>query len=158
MFKFLQDILIILFYYYTNVICFQNKELNSVEAWPSLGNAQISDVNIINIYHLYFKIINVFYLIFFQKKCSTQCENASPNIQSHLPKVNNTSVIAKDVQTSTREVTPARKSYQKINGHKKNEINNDSANGNEHENGTNSGHSSSNESNNIDKRKKGQYF
>lgn len=75
-----------------------------------------------------------------------------------MPKINNTSIIAKDVQTSTREVTPARKSYQKLNGHKKNDVNNDSSNGNEHENGTNSGHSSSNESNNVDKRKKGWYF
>lgn len=66
-------------------------------------------------------------------------------------------MVAKDVQTSTREVTPARKSCQKLNGLKKSEINNDSSNSNEQENGTNSGHSSSNESNNIDKRKKGWY-
>lgn len=74
-----------------------------------------------------------------------------------MPKVNNiASIVAKDVQTSTREVTPARKSCQKINGIKKNETNNDPQINNEQENGTNSGHSSSNESNNIDKRKKGK--
>lgn len=64
-------------------------------------------------------------------------------------------MVAKDAQTSTREVTPARKSCQKMNGLKKPETINDSPNANEQENGTNSGHSSSNESNNIDKRKKG---
>lgn len=64
-------------------------------------------------------------------------------------------MVAKDVQTSTKEVTPARKYCQKVNGLKKNEINNDPPNNHEQENGTNSGHSSSNESNNIDKRKKG---
>jgi len=75
-----------------------------------------------------------------------------------LPKVNNsTSVVAKDAQTSTNEVTSTKKSCQKMNGVKKNETNNDSLSTNEQENGTNSGHSSSNESNNIDKRKKGQY-
>lgn len=68
------------------------------------------------------------------------------------------SVGAKDAQTSTREVTPARKSCQKINGLKKNEMNNYASSTNEQENGTNSGHSSSNESNNVDKRKKGQYY
>lgn len=75
-----------------------------------------------------------------------------------MSKVNNTaSTVAKDAQTSTREVTPARKSCQKMNGIKKNETNNDIPNNHEQENGTNSGHSSSNESNNIDKRKKGQF-
>jgi len=71
-----------------------------------------------------------------------------------LPKVNN-SVVAKDAQTSTNDIISTKKSYQKVNGVKKNETNNDSPNINEQENGTNSGHSSSNESNNIDKRKKG---
>lgn len=99
-------------------------------------------------------------MFFLQKKCITQNENASPIIQSQLPKVNNTvSIVGKDAQTSTIEVIPARKSCQKMNGLKKNETNNDPSNitTNEQENGTNSGHSSSNESNNIDKRKKGQY-
>lgn len=45
-----------------------------------------------------------------------------------------------------------------MNGIKKNETNNDISNNHEQENGTNSGHSSSNESNNIDKRKKGQFW
>lgn len=94
-------------------------------------------------------------MFFLQKKCISQSENTSPNIQSNLPKVNN-SVVAKDAQTSTNEVA-AKKSCQKVNGVKKNETSNDSPNINEQENGTNSGHSSSNESNNIDKRKKGQY-
>lgn len=45
-----------------------------------------------------------------------------------------------------------------MNGIKKSETNNDPPNTtNEHENGTNSGHSSSNESNNVDKRKKGNF-
>lgn len=92
-----------------------------------------------------------------QKKCISQSENTSPNIQSQLPKVNNSS-SAKDVQTSTNEVISAKKSCQKMNGVKKNETSNDSSNVNEQENGTNSGHSSSNESNNIDKRKKGWYL
>lgn len=75
-----------------------------------------------------------------------------------MTKINNgTSIIAKDVQTSTREVNPAQKPCQKINGLEKNKTNNDQTNTNEQENGTNSGHSSSNESNNIDKRKKGIY-
>lgn len=58
------------------------------------------------------------------------------------------------------EIIPARKSCQKMNGVKKNETNIDSSNTttNEPENGTNSGHSSSNESNNIEKRKKGLYL
>lgn len=98
-------------------------------------------------------------MFYLQKKCTTQNENASPIIQSQLPKVNNTvSIVGKDAQTSTIEVIPARKSCQKMNGLKKNETNNDPPNAtNEQENGTNSGHSSSNESNNIDKRKKGHY-
>lgn len=78
------------------------------------------------------------------------------NINSHLSKVNNvTSLIAKDAETSV-EVT-SKKSCQKMNGLKKNNTNNDTLNTNEQENGTNSGHSSSNESNNIDKRKKGLF-
>jgi hypothetical protein len=71
---------------------------------------------------------------------------------------NGTSIISKDVQTSTREVNPVQKSCQKNNGLEKNKTNNDHSNTNELENGTNSGHSSSNESNNIDKRKKGIYI
>lgn len=94
----------------------------------------------------------------FQKKYITPSENTSPNIQSDLTKVNNiASIIAKDDQASM-EITSARKSCQKINGLKKNDTNNDPLNTNEQENGTNSGHSSSNESNNIDKRKKGILF
>lgn len=87
----------------------------------------------------------------------TLSENSSPNIQQpHSAKINNSaSIVAKDAQTSTREVNSAAKSYQKLNDLKKNETNNDPLNNNEQENGTNSGHSSSNESNNIDKRKKG---
>uniref|UniRef100_A0A2H8THF0 La-related protein 1 n=1 Tax=Melanaphis sacchari TaxID=742174 RepID=A0A2H8THF0_9HEMI len=108
----------------------KNKELNGIEAWPSLGTAQGSD-----------------------KKCISQSENTSPNIQSQLPKVNNSS-SAKDAHTSTNEVTSIKKSCQKMNGVKKSETNNDSPNVHEQDNGTNSGHSSSNESNNIDKRKK----
>lgn len=54
------------------------------------------------------------------------------------------------------EIT-TKKSCQKTNEIKKNDMNNDALNTNEQENGTNSGHSSSNESNNIDKRKKGLY-
>lgn len=77
-----------------------------------------------------------------------------------MPKVNNTtSIIAKDAQTSTMEIISTKKSCQKMNGLKKNETNIDPSNTtNEQENGTNSGHSSSNESNNIDKRKKSQYL
>lgn len=99
--------------------------------------------------------------MYIKKKCTSQNENTTPINQSHLPKVSNntTSIIAKDAQTSTMEIISAKKSCQKINGLKKNETNVDSSNTtNEQENGTNSGHSSSNESNNIDKRKKGQYL
>lgn len=77
-----------------------------------------------------------------------------------MPKVNNSaSIVAKDAQTSTKEVvTLVGKSFQKVNGIKKNETNNDPMNTNDQDNGTNSGHSSSNESNNIDKRKKSKYL
>lgn len=96
-------------------------------------------------------------MFFMQKNLISQSENDSPNIHSQSPKVNNaTSVVVKDTQTSTNDVTLAKKSCQKMNGIKKNETNNESSNTNEQENGTNSGHSSSNESNNVDKRKKGQ--
>lgn len=70
---------------------------------------------------------------------------------------NNTSpIVRNDVQTSTVEVISTRKPYQKMNGVKQTETNNYAPNKiNEQENETNSGHSSSNESNNIDKGKKG---
>jgi len=96
--------------------------------------------------------------MYIKKKCTSENENTAPINQSNLPKVsNNTSIIAKDAQTSTMEIISAGKPCQKMNGLKKNETNVDLPNTtNEQENGTNSGHSSSNESNNIDKRKKGQ--
>jgi len=74
-----------------------------------------------------------------------------------VTKSNTASIVAKDVHTSTREISLTGKSFQKMNGPKKNETNNDSTNVDQ-ENGTNSGHSSSNESNNIDKRKKSTYL
>lgn len=73
-----------------------------------------------------------------------------------MPKV--TATVAKDALSSAKE-SIAGKSCPKTNGLKKNEITNDHINTiNDQENGTNSGHSSSNESNNIDKRKKGIYL
>lgn len=77
-----------------------------------------------------------------------------------MSKINNSaSIVVKDTQTSTKEGTLAGgKSLQKVNGLKKNETNNDPTNTNDQDNGTNSGHSSSNESNNIDKRKKSKYL
>lgn len=75
-----------------------------------------------------------------------------------MPKSNIASIVAKDALTSTKEITFAGKSFQKMNGHKKNETINDSTKYTDQENGTNSGHSSSNESNNIDKRKKSKYL
>ncbi|XP_050441321.1 la-related protein 1B isoform X2 [Adelges cooleyi] len=108
----------------------KNKELNSIEAWPSLGNTQNTD-----------------------KKNTIQNDLPLNNAQINVPKVSN-SVSAKDAQTSTREITPGRKSCQKLNGFRKNETSNYSQTTSEQENGTNSGHSSSNESNNVEKKKK----
>ncbi|XP_050532107.1 la-related protein 1B [Daktulosphaira vitifoliae] len=108
----------------------KNKELNSVEAWPSLGNGQNYD-----------------------RKNIAQNDMPLNNAQTNLPKVTN-SICAKDSQTSTRENTPGIKSCSKSSSYKKSENNNYSQTNNDLENGTNSGHSSSNESNNVDKKKK----